>query len=233
VHVDRALERSERAKRTMISDVSHELRTPLTNVIGLLEAMRDGLRAPDAATIESAREEAALLATLVDELQELSTAEAGALRYDLEPLDAVAEAHAAAAASRPAGGPRVEPPPAPAQPVWVLADRRRLAQVLRNLLRNAITHTPATGVVRVEVAPLGAGRVALAVVDDGEGISPDQLPLVWERFHRVDPSRSRETGGMGLGLAVVRQLVRGMGGEVSAESAPGVGSRFTVVLPSA
>ena len=228
-----SLELSERAKRTLISDVSHELRTPLTNVIGLLEAMRDGLREPDAAAIESAREEAALLGALVDELQELSTAEAGALHYDIEPLDAAAEAHAAVAASRPAAGPRVEPPTAAARPVRVLADRRRLAQVLRNLLRNAITHTPATGVVRVEVAQLGADRVSLTVADDGEGIPAEQLPLIWERFHRVDPSRSRATGGMGLGLAVVRQLVRGMGGEASVESAPGVGSRFTVVLPAA
>lgn len=228
-----SLERAEGAKRTLISDLSHELRTPLTNVIWLLEAMKDGLRAPDTATIDSAREEAALLAKLVDDLQQLSTAEAGALRYDIESLDAVSEARAAVVACRPLEGPRVELPPMPVQPVRMLADRQRVAQVLRNLLRNAIAHTPTDGIVRVEVSTVGSDRVSLSVVDTGEGIPAEQLPLVWERFHRVDPSRSRRTGGMGLGLAIVRQLVQGMGGDVSAESTPGVGSRFTVLLPAA
>ena len=228
-----SLDRSEATKRNMISDVSHELRTPLTNVLGLLEAMRDGLRAPDAATLELARQEAALLATLIDELQELNTAESGALRFDLEPLDATAEARSAAVACRVLDGPHIEPPPASMAPIPVLADRRRLAQVLRNLLRNAIVHTRPAGVVRVEVTLVERGRVAISVIDTGEGIPVEHLPLIWERFHRVDPSRSRQTGGMGLGLAVVRQLVRGMGGDMSVESTAGCGSRFTVVLPSA
>jgi signal transduction histidine kinase len=227
-----ALERAETHKRRMISDVAHELRTPLTNVIGLLEAMRDGLRAPDTDTLASAREEAALLHTLIDELQELSLAEAGALRFTMETLDAVEEARRAAEASAPASSEvRIEAPRASA-PIPVRADRRRLAQVLRNLLRNALTHSSSGGVVRVDVAREG-GEVVIRVIDYGRGISPEHLPLVWERFYRVDPSRDRTSGGMGLGLAVARHLVEGMGGRVSAESEPGRGSTFTVALPAA
>jgi signal transduction histidine kinase len=226
-----SLERAEAQKRRMISDVAHELRTPLTNVIGLLEAVRDGLRAPDAGTLDAAREEARLLHALVDELQELSVAESGAMRFDLEVVDAVEEARRAVAVARGGpGGPSVLAPTNGA-PVPVRADRRRLAQVLRNLLRNAVTYTPAGGVVRVEVAREGPD-VAIRVIDTGSGIPPEQLPLVWERFHRVDPSRSRSTGGVGPGLAVVRQLVEGMGGRVWAESEVGRGSTFAVVLPA-
>lgn len=226
-----ALERAETHKRRMISDVAHELRTPLTNVIGLLEAMRDGLRAPDADTLASAREEAALLHTLIDELQELSLAEACALRFTMETLDAVEEARRAAEASAaPSGDVRIEAPTT-SIPILVRADRRRLAQVLRNLLRNALTHSSPGGVVRVDVSRQG-GEVVIRVTDHGRGIPPEHLPLVWERFYRVDPSRDRTSGGMGLGLAVARHLVEGMGGRVSAESEPGRGSTFTVALPA-
>jgi signal transduction histidine kinase len=112
----------------------------------------------------------------------------------------------------------------------VRADGRRLAQVLRNLLHNAITHTPPGGRVTVQVEPAGS-RVAIIVADTGRGIPPEHLQLIWERFHRVDPSRDRASGGMGIGLALVRQLVSGMGGEVGVESEVGRGSKFRVELP--
>ena len=99
------------------------------------------------------------------------------------------------------------------------------------LLKDA--DTPDSGTVRVGVEAKDDACIAISVVDTGTGIPSDQLALIWERFHRVDPSRSRRTGGMGLGLAVVRHLAAGMGGEVRAESEMGRGSRFTVVLPRA
>ena len=120
----------------------------------------------------------------------------------------------------------------PPDPVLVCADRRRLAQCLGNLLRNAVAHTPADGEVKVIVARSGS-VVTLTVEDTGEGIPADHLALVFDRFHRVDPSRARSSGGMGLGLAVVRELVTGMGGRVWAESDPGHGSRFVIELPVA
>lgn len=229
-----ALASAAQQQRTLVSDVAHELRTPLTNILGSIEAMQDGLRAVDAAALASLREEAALLATLVSELQELSLAESGRLAFHMEAVDAVAASVSAVDAMRDSAGPVTIVAPADRAAVAVQADATRLAQVLRNLLRNAITHTPAGGRVEVRVQrDAAAGTVEIAVSDTGRGIPPSQLGLIWDRFHRVDPSRDRASGGMGLGLALVRQLVEGMGGRVSAESVEGRGSVFRVQLRAA
>ena len=224
-----SLERAEAHKRNLVADVAHELRTPLTNVIALIESIQDGLRQPDAAMLASLRDEAQLLAELVGELQELSLAESGQLPFELTTFDAVAAARAAVEAIRPASdGVSLEGPDG-ALPALVRADPRRLAQILRNLLRNAITHTPAGGRVRVEVRATPE-QVVITVADTGRGIPAEHLPLVWERFHRVDPSRDRAGGGSGLGLAIVKTLVEGMGGRVGVTSAEGRGSTFEVRL---
>ncbi|MEZ4415397.1 MAG: ATP-binding protein [Gemmatimonadota bacterium] len=225
-----ALERAEQQKRTLVADVAHELRTPLTNVVGLLEAIEDGLRSPDAATLASLREEVALLTGLVEELQDLTLAESGQLPFHLEPVDAVATVEAAIAALPPSHVQVRLEPVDPVAPRMVWADQRRLAQVLRNLLANALTHTPAGGTVRVALCGR-ADHLALRVSDSGAGIAPEHLPLVWERFYRVDPARGRGSGGSGIGLALVRQLVHGMRGSVRATSTPGMGSTFEVELP--
>ncbi|HVQ35470.1 MAG TPA: HAMP domain-containing sensor histidine kinase [Candidatus Bathyarchaeia archaeon] len=222
------LEQAETHKRNLVTDVAHELRTPLTNVIALIEAMQDGVRKPDASTLSSLRDEAGLLAVLVDDLQELSLAESGQLALQMESIDAVAAANAAVEAIAPSNGVIVDGPGS-SPPVMARADARRLAQVLRNLLRNAITATPEGGRVTVGVTSNG-DRVTITVADTGRGIPPEHLPLIWERFHRVDPSRARVSGGMGIGLALVRQLVRAMGGEVGVESEVGRGSRFRLEL---
>jgi signal transduction histidine kinase len=120
---------------------------------------------------------------------------------------------------------------APAEPVLVRADGRRLAQCLANLLQNAVAHTPPDGLLTVGVKRDGS-LATLAVEDTGVGIPAEHLALVFDRFHRVDSSRTRSTGGMGLGLAVVRELVTGMGGRVWAESDTGRGSRFVIELPA-
>jgi two-component system, OmpR family, sensor histidine kinase BaeS len=138
-----SLERTEGAKRQLISDLAHELRTPLTNVIGLLEAMRDGLRAPDVDTLRSTQEEALLLKQLIDELQELALADAGGMTFDLRLLDARIELQRAADAFQ-TSTPAIQLE-LPESDTTVLADPRRLAQVLRNVLQNAITHTPDDG----------------------------------------------------------------------------------------
>lgn len=226
-----ALGASAQQQRNLVSDVAHELRTPLTNILGSIEAMQDGLRAADAASLASLREETALLATLVNELQELSLAESGRLAFYMEDVDAVAASVAAVEAMRDAAGPVALVAPADRTPVAIHADPTRVAQVLRNLLRNAIAHTPAGGRVEVHVRrDSTAGTVEIAVSDTGRGIPAAQLGLIWERFHRVDPSRDRASGGMGLGLTLVRQLVEGMGGSVRAESEEGRGSVFRVTL---
>lgn len=224
-----ALERGEHARRRMISDAAHELRTPLTNTLGHLEAVRDGLRAADRAMIESTHEEAVLLRTLIDELQTLSVAESGALHYHLESLVAQREAQRAADAARAA---------ADAAGVQLVVEGEPLA-LRRPPASRPGDRQPAPQRRRPRAARQHCAHPHRAhgrrhrdcVCDEGQGIPPEHLPLVWERFHRVDPSRARTTGGMGLGLAVVRQLVTGMGGAVEATSTPGRGSTFTIILP--
>jgi signal transduction histidine kinase len=233
-----ALERAERRQRDLVADVAHELRSPATNLLGLLEAVEDGLRDPDPETLGLVGAETRLLAELVQDLHELSLADAGQLRLDVQPVDVVAVAASAAQPFAAASASvRLEGPP-PGRPVHAMADPRRLHQAIRNLLRNALAHTPAGGRVRVEVEEIAVGdvaaRVAIRVRDTGAGIPADHLLLVWERFHRVDPSRSRDGGGRGLGLALVRRFVEEMGGSVAATSEVGVGSCFELrLLPAA
>jgi signal transduction histidine kinase len=225
-----SLEQNEVAKRQLISDVAHELRTPLTNVIGLLEAMRDGLKSPDAATLSATQSEAQLLKQLIDELQELSLADAGGLTFAMGELDArfaVQQAVEAFQAAVPAIDVRLSD-----AALIVRADPRRVAQVLRNVLQNAVTHTPADGRVTLSLHRDGSWAV-ITVADTGRGIAPEHLPLIWERFYRVDPSRDRSTGGMGLGLALTKRMVEGMGGTIAASSTVGVGTTITIRLSTA
>ncbi|MBC7843806.1 MAG: HAMP domain-containing protein [Gemmatimonadaceae bacterium] len=225
-----SLDETEQAKRQMISDLAHELRTPLTNVVGLLEAMRDGLRAPDAATLQSTQEEALLLKHLIDELQELALVDSGALAFEFADLDIRAELHHAADAFQAnVPAPRVSTPTAS---VMVHVDRRRVAQVMRNLLQNAATHTSSVGTITITLTA-DATWASIEVSDSGRGIPADKLPHIFERFYRVDPSRDRTTGGMGLGLALSRRMVERMHGTIAAHSTEGVGTRITVRLPVA
>lgn len=225
-----SLERNETAKRQLISDLAHELRTPLTNVIGLLEAMRDGLRAPEANTLRSTHEEALLLKQLIDELQELALADADRLVLDIRLLDARVEVQRAVDAFQ-AARPAIQLA-LPGEPTAVRGDPQRIAQVLRNVLQNAITHTPADGRITVSLHAEDSG-IVIEVADTGSGIPAEHLPFIWDRFYRVDASRDRSTGGMGLGLALSRRLVEGMGGAIHAVSEPGIGTTITVRLPGA
>ena len=131
-----------------------------------------------------------------------------------------------------AGVPHVGGQRQPEGEAAALADRRRVVQVLGNLVRNALRHTPPGGLIAVR-AERQDGRASVTVEDTGEGIPPDQLPHIFERFYRGDAARDRASGGAGLGLAIVRELVEAMGGYVAVESAPGEGSRFSFSLPVA
>ena len=174
-----------------------------------------------------------LLSHLVDDLQDLTLSEAGQLTLHREPVPGVVLTTAAQAIQ-----PRAEEKgvrlavQSGADLPMIEVDRQRLGQVLRNLLANALTYTPPGGAIR-----LGAWRsgehVTIEVADTGSGIEPEHLPNVFERFYRADPSRTRATGGTGIGLAVVKQLVEAHGGAVAVSSAPGAGSRFSFTLPRA
>jgi signal transduction histidine kinase len=179
--------------------------------------------------------EADQLGRLIDDLFLLSTAEAGALPLAIEPVDLGGVVEETALALRPIAQRErritVVAELAPDLP-RAQADRQRVAQVLANLVRNALRHTPEGGIIALR-ARSGDSAVELSVEDTGEGIPPERLPHLFERFYRGDAARDRASGGAGLGLAIVRELVEAMGGEVSVDSTPGQGSRFTVRLPLA
>ena len=229
-----AVARNEAARRGLVSDVAHELRTPLTHLRGRIEAMQDGLLAADDATLQSLHDETLLLARLVDDLQDLALAEAGRLPLHREAValaPAIDAAVAAVSATARERGVTLRTDVAASTPAADV-DPARLAQVLRNLLTNALTHCREGGRVTVSAAAAGES-VAIVVADDGVGIAAEHLPHVFDRFYRADPARSRASGNAGLGLAIVRQLAQAHGGSVAAQSRPGEGARFTVTLPAA
>ncbi|MFE3460041.1 sensor histidine kinase [Nocardiopsis aegyptia] len=225
------LERLEEQRRDMVSDVSHELRTPLSNLRGWLEAAQDGVADLQPERMEMLVGETLLLQTIIDDLQDLALADAGKLRLSPEPVAAGGLVEQVVASYRlradEAGlrlAAEVE------EEVVLRADPTRLAQAVGNLVGNALRHTPAPGTVTVRARREGSDAV-VEVADTGAGISPEDLPQVFERFWRAEKSRNRQTGGSGLGLAIVRNLAEVHGGTVTAESALGVGSTFTLRLP--
>jgi two-component system sensor histidine kinase BaeS len=226
------LERAEKLRHNLVADVAHELRTPLSNVRGYLEAVHDGVIKPDADTIRSLNEEAILLSRLVDDLQELSLAEAGELKLVCQAEDIAELINQTVAVVQPqavAKGLSLSIDLPDKLPV-VNIDSQRIRQVLRNLLENAVTHTAKGDAITVSVRQQGSW-VEVSVADTGEGIPNEDLPNIFERFYRVDKSRARATGGSGLGLTIAKRLVEAHGGKIEAQSEPGKGSRFSFSVP--
>lgn len=228
-----SLQAGEERQRRLTGDIAHELRTPLANLRGYLEALRDGVVEPTPELLASLHEEALLQQRVVDDLQDLALAEAGALTYhpvavDLRDLlEAARTAHRAQAE---AAGVRLELR-APGS-VIVTADPDRLRQVVGNLVGNALRATAAGGTVTLALNVRG-GPAVVEVRDTGKGISAEDLEHLFDRFWRADASRGRATGGSGLGLSIARQIVTDHRGTIEVRSAVGVGTVFTVVLPAA
>jgi histidine kinase len=226
-----ALERVEKTRVELIGTVAHELRTPLAALQAYAEALADGVMAPEKAA-QGVEREVRAMARLVQDLALVSQVEARAVALHLRPLDPQALLEAAAERFLPAfqaKGVALEVLSPSASPP-VLADEERVLQVLANLLSNALRHTPKGGEVRLR-AERGAGEVLFSVEDTGPGIPEEHLPRIFERFYRIDPSRSRKDGGTGVGLTVAKGLVEAMGGRIWAESRPGQGSAFRFTLP--
>jgi signal transduction histidine kinase len=230
------LQASDRARRQLLADVSHELMTPLTAIRGYLET----LAMPDLALDDAARrrylgivgEETQRLERLIGDLLELARLEAGGGSLEPEPVAIevlfarVLDRHERDAAEK---GVRLEAEAAPA--LVVRADRIRLEQALQNLAANALRHTTAGGEVRLSAERDGS-RVLLRVRDTGEGIAPEHLPHVFDRFYKADESRRESAGsGSGLGLSIVKAIIERHGGRISVESAPGEGTTFEIALP--
>jgi len=226
-----ALEEQERIRRDFITNAAHELRTPLTNLTGYLEALRDGVIPADPATFMSLLEETERLVRLSSSLNTLAEGDASATSSDLTELDVGAAIKAAAELAAPlATRAGLDLAVDVRGPLRGRAQADHLAQVLGNLLQNAIRYTPAGEriLVRAERRP---GTILISVTNTGSEIPAEDLGRVFERFYRVEKSRDRAHGGAGIGLAIVRQLVEAMGGQVGAESAEGR-TRFWFTLPA-
>ena len=227
------LQEAEKRRRNLVADVAHELRTPLSNIQGYLEAVKDGLLQPNSATIDIIHQQVLHLVRLVEDLRVLALAESGSLRLDYqevapgELLEQTAEAFRARAGAK--GVELVLD--LPRQLPTVEVDPTRVTQVVGNLLENAIMHSPEGSVVTISARAPDTETLRLAVADQGRGIEPEELPQIFDRFYRVDPSRARATGGSGLGLTIAKQLVEAHQGTIGVESELGKGSCFYVELP--
>jgi len=228
-----ALEQTERRRLEVIGNVTHELRTPIATLEGYLEGLLDGVIEPTPRAFAMLHTEAGRLRRLVDDLQELSRAEAHQIPLSLQP---VAPLRLVQGALEPLEGQFDEKGlqlqiHVPEELPQVMVDPTRAVQILTNLLVNALRYTPVPG--RVEVAVSSEeGMVAFRVSDTGVGLSPEQRAHIFERFYRVDKSRSRAFGGSGIGLTIAQSLAQAMSGEIRVESVGlGHGSSFTLTLP--
>ena len=227
------LEQAETLRRNLVADVAHELRTPLSVLQGNLRAILDDVYQLDKAEITRLYAQTRLLSRLVNDLHDLAQAEAGQLSLTRQPNDLAGLINETVDAYGPVAeeaGITLRSETAAGLPL-VAVDAGRISQVLHNLVANALRHTPSGGVVTVS-ATVDDGHLLLTVNDTGEGIAPEHLPYIFDRFYRVDRSRARDTGGAGLGLAIVRAIVLAHGGQVRVESeGVGRGSSFVIQLP--
>jgi two-component system sensor histidine kinase BaeS len=226
------LQQEESLRKENVADLAHELRTPVMGLLARNEAAQDGVLDDEAANLAAMHDEALRLGRLLDDLSSLAEAQRPGLLLDLELVDLAKVARAQVAAFAPAFAEKGIAFDATLDPAPVEGEPKRLEQVLGNLLSNALRYTDAGGRVRVRVAQAD-GRAVLDVLDTGIGIAAGDVPHVFTRFWRGEKSRSRATGGAGIGLSIVRELVRAHGGDVQVQSAPGEGSRFRVTLPLA
>ncbi len=233
-HMSADLAHARDQRRQLTADIAHDLRTPLSIILGHAEALRDGVLPPTPETFALIHDEAQHLNRLIEDLRTLSLAEAGELTLTRRPTPPGALLERAVAAQMPRalqqqitlhteithGLPDID------------IDPDRMAQVLGNVLDNALRHTPAGGRIVCEVT-VSSGSVVFSVTDSGPGIAPDDLPRVFDRFYRADKARARsgEPGGSGLGLAIAKSIVEAHGGEIWAENAPDGGARFIIQLP--
>ena len=230
-----ALEQIEQRRITMIGNVAHELRTPLAGIEGYLEGLIDGVLPNTADTFLDMKQEVRRLRRLVDDLQTLSRVEAGQISLHFTTFDINDVIHRVVAQIQPQvlDGCLQMQFASHEHPLLVHADPDRVAQILLNLLGNAVRYTPEGGCITIRSVHTN-DEVQVIVEDTGIGIAAEHLPFIFERFYRADPSRARTSGGSGIGLTIARHLAWAMGGDIRAASAgPGKGSTFTLSLPRA
>ncbi len=226
------LENNEKAHRQWVADISHELRTPLAVLRGEIEALEDGIREPSPETIHSLHAEVLHLARLIDDLYQLSLYDVGALTYRKEHLELsslLSQVVASFRAKFATAGISVTAP-APGAMAIVFADRERLRQLFANLLDNSLKYTDWGGRLEICLA-VDAKQVRIAFNDSGPDVPSEELAKIFARFYRVDGSRSRQSGGAGLGLAICRSIIEAHEGTIAARPSPLGGLQVTVDLP--
>jgi signal transduction histidine kinase len=227
-----ALQEAEQLRRDMTTDIAHELRNPLAVLQGNLEAIMDGVLPPTSENLQPLLDQTRLLSRLVNDLRTLSLADAGQLSLTRlptaagDPVRAVLARFVAQAEAKPL---RLEAAIADGLPSLTM-DSMRIEQVLGNLVSNALRYTPVNGMITL-TATLDGNGVLYSVEDTGIGVPADALAHLFERFYRVERSRTRTEGGSGLGLAIARQLVEAHGGRIWAENRPGGGAAFRFTIP--
>ena len=234
-HMATRLADTETTRTQMLADLAHELRTPLATLEAYIDGMEDHVVTIEAQSWQTMRDQVARLRRLATDLREAAAAEEHALGLVLEPADAGQLAETAVSAARPRYQIKgvVLVLGIPDTSVEVHVDEERMQQVLANLLDNALRHTPSGGRVTVEVSS-GDRSARIQVTDDGDGISPDEIEAVFDRFHRADPARSvNDGGGSGLGLTIARAIIVDHGGTLTAHSTGhGEGATFILTLPT-
>ncbi len=231
-HMRDSLRTAEETRQKLMADVAHELRTPLSVLRGNLESLQEGVAQPTPEMIVSLHDEVIRLSRIVQDLLNLGQMESGAFPLHLEPTaigDVIARVTPVFGAETDARGIHLDVDVDPDLPA-IQADPDRIAQVLVNLLANAVRHTPDGGRISVSARVQG-DRVAVSVQDTGPGIAPADLARVFDRFYRTDEARDRASGGTGLGLAIARGIVEAHGGTIGVASELGRGATFAFTLP--
>ncbi|HBF37544.1 MAG TPA: hypothetical protein DDW50_09515 [Firmicutes bacterium] len=225
------LSQVEELRKKMTADVAHDLRTPLAIIHSHLEGMIDEVIPASPENLESLLEEVDRLTILVNDLQEISLADRSikTLKQDLIALDSLIQ-DVAKKITPLFANKGVDLKLGNIVPVNILSDRDTLSKILDNLLSNALKYTPAGKTVQIELLEDNK-MITMNIIDQGIGISEKDLPFIFERFYRTDQSRNRESGGFGLGLTIVKELVEAMGGHVTVSSKVGQGSIFTIAFP--
>lgn len=229
-HMAERLERQETLRRRLTSDVAHELRTPVANVSLNLEMMLDEVWEPTKDRLQSCYEELGRISGIISDLEKLRQMEAENMNLELEPVNLLELAQAVETAFEPDLKKKKLTCEVSGEAA-VMGDQRRLHQVIFNLVSNAVKYSTEGGSIQIRVKQ-EKHKAVLIVEDQGIGMAEEELPLIFERFYRTDLSRSRKTGGAGIGLAIVKAIVQAHQGTVTVTSKVGCGSRFTVTLPA-
>lgn len=225
------LHAEDAARRNLFADVAHELRHPVTLIRGKLEMIQDGVVPMTPESISGLEDEVIRLGRLLGDLQDLSLAEVGVLSLKLQPMSLQAQLEMVRENFEPVAAGKSITLAFDVMPLPVtMADPDRVRQILANLLSNAIRHTPEGGSIRIAAATTGE-RMEVTVTDSGPGLASEDLPHIFDRFYRADKSRTRATGGAGLGLPIALSLARLHGGDIAAGNSEGGGARFRLTLP--